>query len=137
MKYKMIGLTACLTVLLISVTAPVLLSKTPYPERVWQHEEATPAQACRREDDGGLCTYLPIVEINTGGVSRGYRKTPYPALFLLREWKAMGGRVILTSDTHSADTVVYGYTQAAELARAAGFDRSILLTLAGPVECAL
>ena len=68
MKYKVIGLTACLTVLLISVTAPMLFSKTPYPERVWQHEEATPAQACRREDDGGLCTYLPIVEINTGGV---------------------------------------------------------------------
>ena len=59
------------------------------------------------------------------------------ALFLLREWKAMGGRVILTADSHSADTVVYGYGQAAELAKAAGFDRSVLLTLAGPVECAL
>ena len=78
-----------------------------------------------------------ILEINTGGVARGYRKTPYPALFLLREWKAMGGRVILTADSHSADTVVYGYGQAAELAKAAGFDRSVLLTLAGPVECAL
>lgn len=78
-----------------------------------------------------------ILEINTGGVARGYRKTPYPALFLLREWKAMGGRVILTADSHSADTVVYGYGQAAELAKAAGFDCSVLLTLAGPVECAL
>lgn len=78
-----------------------------------------------------------LLEINTGGVARGYRKTPYPALFLLREWKSMGGRVILTADSHSADTVVYGYTQASELAKAAGFERSVLLTLTGAVECPL
>lgn len=64
MKYKIIGLATCLAVLVISVTAPLLRSETPYLQRVWQHEEATPAQA----EDGGLCTYLPIVEINTGGV---------------------------------------------------------------------
>lgn len=32
-----------------------------------------------------------LLEINTGGVARGYRTAPYPALFLLREWRAMGG----------------------------------------------
>lgn len=78
-----------------------------------------------------------LLEINTGGVSRGYRTEPYPALFLLKEWRAMGGRVILTSDSHSADTVVYGYAQAAALARAAGFARSTLLTMGGAVECPL
>ena len=40
-----------------------------------------------------------VLEINTGGVARGYRDAPYPALFLLKEWRAMGGRVILTSDS--------------------------------------
>lgn len=78
-----------------------------------------------------------LLEINTGAVSRGYRTAPYPAPFLLREWRAMGGRVILTSDSHSADTVVYGYAQSAALARAAGFERSTLLTAAGAVECPL
>ena len=78
-----------------------------------------------------------ILEINTGGVSRGYRESPYPALFLLKEWRQMGGRVILTSDSHSPDTVVFGYDDAAALARAAGFDRSVVLTLSGPVECPL
>ena len=78
-----------------------------------------------------------LLEINTGGVSRGYRTVPYPALFLLREWKAMGGKIILTSDSHSADTIVSGYGQAAELARAAGFARSTILTRSGPVECSL
>lgn len=78
-----------------------------------------------------------LLEINTGAVSRGYRTEPYPALFLLKEWRAMGGRIILTSDSHSAETVVYGYDQAAALAKAAGFDRSVLLTMGGAVECPL
>lgn len=75
-----------------------------------------------------------LLEINTGAMSRGYRSVPYPALFLLREWRAMGGKIILTSDAHSARTIVYGYAQAAELARAAGFARSVLLTLSGREE---
>ena len=58
-----------------------------------------------------------IFEINTGAISRGYRDTPYPAMFLLREWRGMGGQIILTADAHSPETVVYGYRQAAELAR--------------------
>ena len=75
-----------------------------------------------------------LLEINTGAMSRGYRSAPYPALFLLKEWRAMGGKVILTADAHSAGAVVYGYAQAAELARAAGFQRSVLLTAGGREE---
>lgn len=75
-----------------------------------------------------------LLEINTGGMARGYRTTPYPALFLLKDWRTMGGKIILTADAHSADTVVYGYAQAMDLARAAGFERSALLTMNGPVE---
>lgn len=75
-----------------------------------------------------------LLEINTGAMSRGCRSVPYPALFLLREWRAMGGSVILTSDAHSAGDIVRGYAQAAELARAAGFERSVLLTLSGREE---
>ena len=79
----------------------------------------------------------PLLEINTGGMARGYRDAPYPALFLLREWRSMGGKIILTSDSHSADTILYGYDQSAELAKAAGFEASVLLTSAGAVECPL
>lgn len=75
-----------------------------------------------------------LLEINTGAMSRGYRTVPYPALFLLKEWREMGGKTILTADAHNAETIVYGYAQAAELARAAGFRRSVLLTLAGREE---
>ena len=75
-----------------------------------------------------------LLEVNTGAMARGWRSVPYPARFLLEEWRAMGGQIILTSDAHSAETVVYGYAQAAELARAAGFRRSTLLTRRGREE---
>ena len=78
-----------------------------------------------------------LLEINTGAAARGYRDDPYPAQFLLREWRALGGRVILTADAHSPETVVFGYDLAAEAARAAGYRESVLLTLAGPVPCTL
>lgn len=78
-----------------------------------------------------------LLEINTGAISRGYRDTPYPALFLLGEWRAMGGRVILTADAHSPETVVYGYRQAAKLARAVGYSQTTLLTAGGFQECSL
>lgn len=78
-----------------------------------------------------------LLEVNTGAVSRGYRSVPYPALFLLKEWRDIGGGIILTSDAHSAETIVYGYDQAAELARAAGFARHTLLTRRGREERAL
>ena len=78
-----------------------------------------------------------LLEINTGGMSRGYRSTPYPALFLLQEWRAMGGRIILTADAHSAKSIIAGYDQAAELAKHAGFSSSVLLTARGEVECPL
>jgi len=78
-----------------------------------------------------------LLEINTGAVARGYRKTPYPALFLLKEWRAMGGQIIVTADAHTAAGVLYGYDQAIELAKSAGFEESVLLTSAGWKKCRL
>ena len=78
-----------------------------------------------------------VLEINTGGMARGYREAPYPALFLLKEWRAMGGRIILTSDAHNAAGILYGYDIAAALAKTAGFNHSVVLTGAGFEECPL
>ena len=75
-----------------------------------------------------------LLEINTGAMARGYRAAPYPASFLLEEWRRMGGRVIITADVHHMDHMLYGYDQAAEAAKAAGFETGVLLTLNGPVE---
>lgn len=51
-----------------------------------------------------LKTGLPF-EINTGAISRGHRSQPYPSLRLIEFIKEHGGRFILSSDSHSADTL--------------------------------
>ena len=65
-------------------------------------------------------TGLPF-EINTGAMSRGYRSVPYPSAILLKELHACGGRILINSDSHSADTIGYAFKEAEELAKACGF----------------
>ncbi len=79
-----------------------------------------------------------IFEVNTGAISRGYRTAPYPAPFLLRAIRERGGRVCITSDTHSDGTVACAFSQAAELAASCGFREAWVLTGDGfrPVELA-
>lgn len=72
-----------------------------------------------------------IIEINTGAIARGYRKTPYPRRFLLERVRARGGRIVLSSDAHSAAGVACGLAEAAELARSVGFAEYQLLTRNG------
>ena len=73
----------------------------------------------------------PIFEINTGAMSRGYRTAPYPSPALLRAIRERGGRVCITSDSHSAQTILYAFGQAAELARSCGFQETWVLTERG------
>lgn len=69
-----------------------------------------------------------IFEINTGAISCGYRKTPYPSEFLIKSLKEMGGRVTVSSDSHSAKTVAFGLEEAAGLAKKCGFEEIYILT---------
>lgn len=62
-----------------------------------------------------------IFEINTGAISRGYRTTPYPALWLLQQLQCRGARITITADAHSADAVACGYRDALARAEFAGF----------------
>lgn len=80
---------------------------------------------------------VTLLEINTGAMSRGWRSSPYPELFLLEEWRSLGGKIIIAADSHSAASVVHGYDIAAEAARAAGFKSSAVLTLSGVREIEL
>ncbi len=72
-----------------------------------------------------------IFEINTGAISRGYRTTPYPAPFLLKAIQEKGGRICITSDSHSAQTITCAFPMAAELAMACGFQEIWNLTSHG------
>lgn len=48
-------------------------------------------------------------EINTGAISRGYRTTPYPAAPIAAYILEHGGKLILASDSHAADTLLFGF----------------------------
>lgn len=62
-----------------------------------------------------------IFELNTGAVSRGYRTEFYPSNALLRELHDLGGKLTITADSHAANTVTFGYEEAEQAAKAAGF----------------
>lgn len=70
-------------------------------------------------------------EINTGAISRGYRKDPYPSRILLRELRQMGGRIIINSDSHSAENIGFHFDRALKLASECGFRRICVLDLKG------
>ncbi len=69
-----------------------------------------------------------LLEVNTGGVCRGYRDDFYPSDWILREWRQLGGRVIITADAHAADSLTFGFADAARQVKAAGFDSLQVLT---------
>lgn len=48
-------------------------------------------------------------EINTGVVSRGYRALPYPAPDIREYIFSKGGKFILSSDSHSTETLCFGF----------------------------
>lgn len=73
---------------------------------------------------------LPF-EINTGAISRGYRQEPYPSPLLLKELRKMGGRIIINSDSHSAENICYKFDLAIELARSCGFTETCILKPGG------
>lgn len=62
-----------------------------------------------------------VVEVNTGGMNRGYRNMPYPADFLLKRILEKKGRVIITSDAHSVEQLVLNTNSAEKLLKQIGF----------------
>ncbi len=71
------------------------------------------------------------LEVNTGGVYRGYRKDFYPGAWLLGEWQKMGGKVIITADAHDIAALTYDFDEAAAAIKAAGFTSVDVLTVNG------
>ena len=66
-----------------------------------------------------------VLEVNTGGMARGFLPTPYPTPEVLYAWREMGGRVTLTSDCHDCRYLHYAFDTAEALLKEAGF-RTVL-----------
>ena len=77
------------------------------------------AAAWKAAADKLLKTGVPF-EINTGAISRGYRKTPYPAPEILRYLADHGGKAVINSDSHSTDALGCSYDAAYRIAKEIG-----------------
>lgn len=80
---------------------------------------------------------IPLFEVNTGAIARGYRTTPYPQIEFLREFKACGFGAVITSDCHDKEFIDCYYTEARELLLTAGFTTHWILGENGFTEVRL
>ncbi len=74
---------------------------------------------------------IPLFEVNTGAISRGYRTTPYPSIPILKELCRLGFRAVVTSDCHDGTKLDCCYTNAIELLKHCGFQEHYILTDSG------
>ena len=93
-------------------------------------EDTRYIQAATQAMDALIDT-VPVMEINTGAISRGWLSHPYPSLPLLREWRRRGGQVIVNSDSHSTAHIGAHFDIGVQWARAAGYTQVLLLTEQG------
>lgn len=68
-----------------------------------------------------LRPYQGLVEVNTGGISRGWTTVPYPATFLLEHLQQHQTPVIITSDSHEVATLDAYFEETQALLRQLGF----------------
>jgi len=72
-----------------------------------------------------------IFEVNTGGMYRRGVGTPYPSKYLLTELQKRGGEVLLSSDSHDADSLYFKFDEMRELVKSCGFTSIKRLTKDG------
>lgn len=91
------------------VGAPTLLKNEGYHELCARYA----IEACRVGS---------IFEVNTGAISRGYRKFPYPDERLLYILKKEDAKVTISSDCHHKDSIDCFFKETRELLRDIGFE---------------
>ena len=62
-----------------------------------------------------------VFEVNTGAITRGLRRAPYPSEALLRILKKEEARLILSADSHSAETLDAFFAETVAYLRDLGF----------------
>lgn len=75
-----------------------------------------------------------IFEVNTGAIARGLRTTPYPCAQLLHTLKKLDAKLILSSDSHHADTLDCAFTETKALLREIGYRKLMTLNQGEIVE---
>ncbi len=75
-----------------------------------------------------LAGKIPLFEVNTGAIARGYRSIAYPAPVFLRRLREKGFGAVITSDCHDVKYLDYAFDDACRLLAACGFCERYVLT---------
>ena len=62
-----------------------------------------------------------VLEINTGGIARGYVKVPHPSPWIFKECNKLGIPIMLNSDAHSPNHLNTYFKEAITLLKEAGY----------------
>lgn len=83
-----------------------------------------------------LAGKIPYFEVNTGAIARGFRTTPYPDKFILKEMNRLGFGVVISSDCHDARLVDCYFEESEKLLKECGFKEQYVLKKEGfvPIE---
>ena len=87
-----------------------------------------------RETAGKIAETGCIVEVNTGGMSRGVTDMPYPSIEILSELFDLHVPLTISSDAHSADSLDFWFSETVELLKKTGFRSIKQLTADGFVD---
>ena len=94
-------------------------------------------RAAATEAAEALVGKVKFFEVNTGAISRGYRTTPYPAPYIIKEMNRLGFGAIISSDCHDRNFLDCGYEDAKRLLKEAGFTEHYVLKEEGFVAIPL
>ena len=78
-----------------------------------------------------VASRIKLFEINSGAIARGYRSTPYPALFLLKEMKQRGCGIVITADCHDYRYLYCHFREMETILKECGFKEHYVLTKTG------
>ena len=88
--------------------APLFLENKDYHKTAEEYTRAAAQSGC-------------LFEVNTGAISRGFRSAPYPYENLLQILKKNGSGLVLASDSHSIETLSYGFSDMRSYLKDVGF----------------
>lgn len=74
---------------------------------------------------------VPLFEVNTGSIGRGYKTMPYPSVPILKRLKECGFGAVISSDCHDGEKLDCNFDDARELLKQCGFKERYILTQSG------
>lgn len=98
-----------------------LISKFNENNALFDETDERYIKAYRSAIDSLLPRNIPF-EVNTGAISRGYKTSAYPSFKQLEFIKKNGGSIILSSDSHTKNTLCFNFSEETEILKKAGFE---------------